>query len=169
MSAVATPAAAPAAVPPVKKGGKMILVIVCLAFAGAGAAFPMLVDVPALFGKAKAEKGKEKAEVKVVAVPFGDVVVNLAEERMTRYLRLKIAVTVDAEHEKEMTELLTKKKAAIKSRIISHLAGKSLKDVAGSVGVHRVQRELLERFEDELSHEENCHIRAVLFEEYVVQ
>jgi flagellar basal body-associated protein FliL len=97
------------------------------------------------------------------------MVVNLADERAMRYLRVKLAVLVDADKEKEVSDLLTKKKPAVKSKLISHLAGKTLKDVSGTVGVNRLQREILERFEEVLYPEGHSPLRAILFEEYVVQ
>jgi flagellar basal body-associated protein FliL len=164
----AAPAAPEAAAPAAKKGGKLVILIVCVICVVAGAALPMVVDLSGVVGGKKADK-KEKGEPKTVVVPFSEVVVNLSEERMSRYLRVKIAVLVDAEHEAEMTEALTKHKAAVKSKIISHIAGKTLKDVSGTSGVTRMQRELLERFEDVLSPDGEGHVRGVLFEEYVVQ
>jgi flagellar FliL protein len=167
---VSTPAPAAAGEPaPKKKIKKLLVAVVCLVFPLAGAAAPMLVNGSSLFAKSKEDKGKEKKDAKTAIVPFGDVVVNLSEDRLQRYLRIKVAVLVDAEAEKEVTELLTKKKAAVKNAMIAHLAGKSLKDVSGSVGVTRMQRELLERVEDVLYPEGNGHIKSVLFEEYVVQ
>lgn len=170
MSAPATEAAP-------KKGRKLILIVVCLAALGGGAVVPMAMGGSLPFGKKAdaAEKDKDKAapkkktESKTAIVPFGDVVVNLVEERQQRYLRLKIAVLVEAEAEKEVTVMVTAKKAAVKSALIGHLAGKSTKDVSGSVGVQRMQRELLERIEEVLYPDGNSRIRAVLFEEYVVQ
>ena len=159
---------APAAAPK-KKSKKLLILIVCVVFAGAGAAFPMFVNVPALLAKSSEDKGKEKNDTKTVIVPFGEVVVNLSDDRLQRYLRVKVAVLVEAEAEKEVTDLVTKKKAAIKSAMITHLAGKSVKDVSGSSGVTRTQRELLERTEDVLYPDGGSRIRSVLFEEYVVQ
>ncbi|HEY1190120.1 MAG TPA: flagellar basal body-associated FliL family protein [Gemmata sp.] len=168
--------AAPATESAPKKGRKMIIIVVCLVALVAGAVVPMAMGGALPFGAKKegdkdhANTGKKKpGEGKTAIVPFGDVVVNLVEERQQRYLRLKIAVLVDAEAEKEVTELVTKKKAAVKSGLITHLAGKGTKDVSGSVGVQRMQRELLERIEEVLYHDGNSRIRAVLFEEYVVQ
>ena len=156
-----------------KKGRKLILIVVCAVALGAGAVVPMAMGGALPFGHKSAEGDaaptKKKTDSKTAIVPFGDVVVNLVEERQQRYLRLKIAVLVDADAEKEVTELVTKKKAAVKSELLVHLAGKSTKDVSGSVGVQRMQRELLERIEDVLYHDGNSRIRAVLFEEYVVQ
>lgn len=156
--------------PAPKSKKKLIMALVCIVCVGAGAAVPMVLDVGKVFGKSKGEE-KEKAHgpANTVIVPFSDLVVNLAEERMNRYLRLKISVLVDHDDEKEMTELLTKKKVVLKSAIISHLAGKTLKDVSGSVGVNRLQREILEKLEDVLYPEGHSHLRGVVFEEYVVQ
>jgi len=169
MSAPAPAAAAPEGAPAPKKGRKLILLVVCIVFSAAGAAFPLVVDVRSLFAKSKEDKGKEHKESKTVIVPFGEVVVNLSEDRLQRYLRVKIAVLAEADAEKEVTDLLTKKKAAVKSAMIAHLAGKSLKDVSGSIGVTRTQRELQERIEDVLYPDGSSRIKAVLFEEYVVQ
>jgi flagellar basal body-associated protein FliL len=164
-----SPAPAAEGAAPRKKGKKLLVAVVCLVFTVAGAALPMVVNVSSLFAKSKDDKGKEKKDTKTAIVPFGEVVVNLSEDRLQRYLRVKVAVLVEAEAEKEVTELLTKKKAAVKSAMIAHLAGKSLKDVSGSVGVTRMQRELLERMEDVLYPDGHSRIKSVLFEEYVVQ
>jgi flagellar protein FliL len=161
--------AAPTATTTPKKGRKLMLLVVGVVFAGAGAAIPMFVNVPALFAKSKADKAKEHGEAKTVIVPFSDVVVNLVDPRMQRYLRVKIAVLVDAEAEEEVTALLNKHKAAVKSKLIGHISGKEIKDVSGTVGVNRLQRELLERFEDVLYPDGHGQIRAILFEEYVIQ
>ena len=170
---MSTPAPATEGAKP-KKGRKLILIVVCLAALGAGAVVPVAMGGSLPFGKkdAAADKekaGKKKGDSKTAIVPFGDVTVNLVEERQQRYLRLKIAVLVDAEAEKEATDLVAKRKAAVKSALIGHLAGKSTKDVSGSVGVQRMQRELLERIEEVLYPDGGSRIRAVLFEEYVVQ
>ncbi len=59
--------------------------------------------------------------------------------------------------------------AAIKSAMIAHLAGKGTKDVTGTAGVARMQRELMERFEEVAYPDGTSKAKAVLFEEYVVQ
>ncbi|MDB5312204.1 MAG: hypothetical protein JWO38_6406 [Gemmataceae bacterium] len=165
--AVAAPA--PSAGSASKKRGKLPLVVVALVCVGAGAGLPMVVNVPALLGKKAEAKPKKESDQNTVSVPFGDVVVNLAEERMRQYLRVKVALKVDAEDEKAVTALVTKHKAALKSKLISHLAGKSLKDVSGSVGFNKLQREVLEKFEDVLYPDGESKLRGVLFEEYIVQ
>jgi flagellar FliL protein len=103
------------------------------------------------------------------AVPFGDVAVNLAEGRMTRYLRVKIVLMVERGEAEKFTKNMEKRKPVIKDWLISHLSGKTLKDVGGTVGVKRIQREIHERFEELLyPHGEPKHFE-VLFEEFVVQ
>lgn len=172
--------AAPAAAPAKKSGSKLKYVIAAVISIGSGAATPMFVDIPALMGKEKsdhsedahdkpAKKKSTHAEEKTVSVSFGDVTVNLAEDRMTRYLRLKIVIVVEEEAEAAFTLLLEKKKPVLKSWLISHLSGKTLKDVAGTVGVNRLQREIMEKFEDTLYPNGHSHLKNVMFEEYLVQ
>jgi flagellar FliL protein len=177
MSAPATtPATGTTAAAPAKKS-KLPLVIACVLSIGGGVAVPMFVNVPALLGNTKeGEKPKAKpkgdGEGKTVIIPFSEkegTVVNLAEERATRYLKVKLALSVDADAEKEVLKKLDGKKTEMKSWLLIHLAGKTLKDVSGSVGASRVQREILERFEDILYPDGHGSLRAVLFEEYVVQ
>lgn len=177
-------APAPAAAPK-KKGGKAKFLIVAVLSIAAGGALPMFVNVPGLLGKTTeaadgehaaeakhakpAKKKAAHAEEKTASVPFGDVTVNLAEERLTRYLRLKIVLIVEEEAEATVTTMLEKKKAPMKGWLISHLTGKTLKDVQGTVGVNRLQREILERFEDILYPTGHGALKNVMFEEYLVQ
>lgn len=174
-------ASAPAAPPPAapaKKKGKLVLIVAAVLAATAGGAIPVVVDVSTMVGAKPAEDGKEADKKKkkkaghdehLAAVPVGDVSVNLAEERMTRFIRVKVAVQVEEAAEKKVHELVEKQKVALKSWMISHIAGKSLKDVSGTLGVNRLQREMLERFDDMLYPNGDSPIRAVLFEEYIVQ
>lgn len=176
--------AAPAPAGPKKKGGKAKFLIAAVLSIAAGGATPMFVNVPALLGKTAEADGEHAAEAKhakptkkksahaeekTASVPFGDVTVNLAEERLTRYLRLKIVLIVEEEAEATVPALLEKKKAAMKGWLISHLTGKTLKDVQGTVGVNRLQREILERFEDILYPNGHGALKNVMFEEYLVQ
>lgn len=166
----AAPAPAAAGAPP-KKGSKLVLAVVCLVFTGAGGALPFVMNLNAKPKDEKdaAAKKDPKEKAKTAIVPFGEVTVNLSEERLQRYLRVKLAVLVEAEAEKEVTDLVAKKKAAIKSAMIAHLAGKTTKDVSGTAGVARMQRELLERLDEVVFPDGSSKAKSVLFEEYVVQ
>ena len=170
-----------AAAPPGKKKFPLALLAIPLVAAGGGAAVPLMVDVPAMMGvkkeedpdaaaNAKAKKKKQHAHAEHLAsVPVGDVAVNLAEERMTRFLRVKIALQCEHSAEGKLHELVEKNKAALKSWAIGHLAGKSLKEVSGTVAIHRLQREMLEQFDEMLFPNGESPLKAVLFEEYLVQ
>ncbi len=165
----------PATTPKKSRGpSKIVILIVAVICTAAGASVPWVVsaraakseghDAPAAAG-ASHKDGAHKTD----AVPFGEVIVNLQEERMTRYIRVKIVLEVDAEAEKVFSEHLAKAKPGLKSWLIGYLSGKTLKDVGGSIGVKRLQREILEHFEEVLYPEGNGPLRQVLFEEYAVQ
>jgi len=166
---------APAAAPAGKKKFPVALLALPLVAAGAGAAVPLLVDVPALMGKKEhdpdaAKKKKKHAHLEHLATIEleGEVVVNLSEERMTRFLKVKVALQCEHAAEGKVHELVEKHKAALKSWMISHIAGKTLKEVSGTVAINRLQREMLERFDDMLFPDGESPLVAVLFEEYVV-
>jgi flagellar FliL protein len=162
-------AAANATVPPKKSGGLMkyvVLFIAALALVGGGMAVPLLMAGGSSAAH-EAESHKAGSSDKFVFVPFGDVVVNLAEERLTRYIRVKLVLKVDALHEQDMIAAVAKYKAVLKNWLIGHLGDKSLKDVSGGVGVNRLRREIMEQFSALMG--PSAKIQDVLFEEFVVQ
>jgi flagellar protein FliL len=173
MSAAAPETPAPTAK---KKGpNKILLLVVAAASLGGGAAVPMVMGA----GKAEDAEAKKKPEHPAINVPFGDVTVNLSEERGARYLRLKIVLKLEGPHEEEEgVKLLGEFKPAMKTWLISHLSGKASKDVQGKVGVQKLRREIQEEFERILEDEEHGHakdkkhhlvLKDVLFEDYIVQ
>ena len=102
-------------------------------------------------------------------MPFGEVVVNVNEERQTRYLRVKLILVSDAAQEKPVTELIQKKKAILRNWLISYLSDKSLKEVSGATGVNRLRREIQDQFNNQMFPDGSEKIRDVLFEEFVIQ
>src|SRR5258707_15729257 len=82
------------------------LLVVAICSLGAGILVPRF-----LFSAGKLSSESPKAATKQAFVPFGEVVVNLSEERLTRYLRVKLVLLIDGNHEKEYTEKITKSKA----------------------------------------------------------
>jgi flagellar FliL protein len=166
--------AAPAA--PKKGGGLKKLVVfgvVGLLVTGAGAAVPLLLpakEAGASEGKGHGEGGGSRgAHEKPAFIPFGDVVVNLAEERLTRYLRVKLVVVVGQSEEKDMTEEVAKHKAILKNWLIGYLSDKSLKEVNGTANVNRLRREIQEQFNSLMGAGKTDKVHDVLFEEFVVQ
>ena len=165
-------AAAPAAP---KKKMNLALLVLPLVAAGAGAAVPLMVDVPALLGTKPKEEdpdAKKKKHAKhehTACLPVGDVTANVGDERSARFLRIKVAVQCEHTAEAKVKEHLEKNKAALKSWMVGNLSGRPLAEVKGPAAIARLQREVMERFDDMLYPEGESPLRAVLVEEYVIQ
>jgi flagellar protein FliL len=162
------------AVAPKKRGFAKFIVIgvVGLMVTAAGAAVPLFLpakEAGAAGGHSGETEAYRSAHGKPAFVPFGDVVVNLAEERLTRYLRVKLVLVVGQAEEKEMTEEVAKNKAILKNWLIGYLSDKSLKDVNGAASVNRLRREIQEQFNSLMGAGRVDKIQDVLFEEFVVQ
>ena len=99
---------------------------------------------------------------------FGDVVVNLGEERLTRYLRVKLIVVVNEVHQKTTTDLMAKQKPFLKNWLISYLSDLSMQDVSGAAGVNRVRREIRDQFNAMMFPDGSEKVQDVLFDEFVV-
>jgi flagellar protein FliL len=151
----------------------VILGVVGAVVTAAGAAVPLLLPAKEASASGKGHgsegEGHKPGQEKPAFVPFGDVVVNLAEERLTRYLRVKLVLVVDHAEEKEMTEEITKNKAILKNWLIGFLSDKALKEVSGAASVNRLRREIQEQFNSLLSAGKVDKVMDVLFEEFVVQ
>ncbi len=155
-------AASPAA--PAKKGGWLIIGLVALLAAGSGFAVPRF-----LAHDAAKKTASEKESKKPAVISFGDVVVNLGEDRLTRYLRVKILLVVDGAQEPTITEHLNKQKAYLKSWLIGYLSDLSLQEVSRAVGVNRLRREIRDQFNALLWPDGQELVLEVLFDEFVVQ
>ncbi len=157
----------PGVKPPAKRR-KLVWILICVASIVAGAAVPVGLGLAGhnILGGHAAKKTGEEEKVSVV---FGEAAVNLSETRMTRYLRVKIVLLVDAADVKDFTKRLESRKPVMKDWLIGHLSGKSLRDVNGTVNVKRIQREIQERFEELLYGDGDAKPFEVLFEEFVVQ
>lgn len=160
--AKATP---PAPAPPARGSGRLYLLLgVCGVVAvAAGFAVPRLLSGKGGEGEKQGPSGKR------AYVPFGDVVVNLNEERLTRYLRVKLLLVVDAAFEKSVNDAVSKSKPLLKNWLIGYLSDKSLQDVSGAAGVNRLRREIWREFNAELFPDGSEKILDIFFEEFVVQ
>jgi flagellar basal body-associated protein FliL len=150
-----------------RKGGKLtllVLLLVCgLAVAG-GFTLPMFLHL----GHAKKAAAPPKTK-KPALIQFGDIVVNLSEERLSRYLRAKLIIVVDETDLRTTEDLLQKQKPFLKNWLISYLADQSLQEVSGAGGVNRLRREIRDRFNAMLFPDGSEHIEDILFDEFVVQ
>ncbi len=152
-------------------GLKTILVLAVVGLVSAGAGFAVPRFLLGGTGKHEAKGGDARPALtnKLALVPFGDVVVNIHDERLSRYLRVKIILVVDEAHEKPVKEILDKKKAILKNWLISYLCDRTLEEVKGAGGVNRLRREIQEQFNLLLWPDGAEKIRDVLFDEFVVQ
>ncbi len=151
--------------PPHKGGNLIVIILVAVIALGAGFATPIFLfhDSPA------PAANKEKQHKKPAIIPFGDVVVNLGEERLTRYLRVKVLLVVDGDNERQIAEHLAKQKAYLKSWLISYLADLSIQEVSRATGVNRLRREIRDQFNALLYPDGQEMVLEVLFDEFVVQ
>lgn len=155
-----------------KKGGGLVLtVVVALLTGGAGFALPHLM--PSLVG---AEQVEEKPKSPIPSpeedqafVPFGEVVVNLDEARLSRYLRTSITLQVDKSKKEEIEKLIGDRKAILKNWMIGFLADKDMDQIRGAAGQNRIRRQIQDHLNTVLFDDGYDRIHDVLFEEFNVQ
>jgi flagellar FliL protein len=147
----------------------LVLGIVAVLATAAGAGLPHLLHglgTDGELGKLDAKHGKM---TKPAFLSFGDVVVNLNDGRLNRYLRVRILLVIDHAEEKIIAELLGQQKAILKNWLITYLRDRSLDEVKGAAGVNRLRREIQDRFNTLLFTDGTDRIQDVLFEEFVIQ
>ncbi len=159
--------------PPAKSGGKttLILLAVCGSLAlAAGGLVPYILMRETPNHEHRKDDEHPGFSGKHAYVPFGDpVVVNLNEDRLTRYLKIKILLVVDARDEKPVAELVLKKKPALRNWLIANLSDKSLPEVSGAAGLNKMRREIWHQFNGELFSDGSEKVLDIFFEEFVVQ
>jgi flagellar basal body-associated protein FliL len=160
------------AAPP--KGGKfktlLVLIIVSAVAAGGGFMVPRLF--PGLLSQTRHTESHESTPAdgqKLAFVPFDQVVANVNDERLTRFLRVKLIIVVDEAEEKQVSELILKNKAILKNWLISYLSDKAMPEVTGGASINRARREIQDQFNTLLCPDGSEKIRDVLFEEFNVQ
>lgn len=151
-----------------KKGPNwLILGAICVASVAGGLSAPMLIGSA---GGGHGKKTPQAADAQPALVPFGEpIVVNLAEERLSRYLRVKLMLVVDSNEEKEVEEQLGKKKSFLKNWLLSYLSDQTLQSITGATGQNRIRRELRDQFNAMLFPDGAEKIADILFEEFTVQ
>ena len=154
---------------PPKRGRKgLILWILFAVFALAGgASVPWILGSP--FRESNTPKKIEPVKSKLTAIPFDNVVVNIGDERLNRYLRVKLMVAVDEADAREVTDLLAKQKAFLKNWLIGYLSDQSIQDVLRKAGANRVRREICEQFNLILYPNYEEKIADILFDEFHLQ
>ncbi len=156
---------------PAKRGvkGFIVLGLVALVATAFGFVLPRLVGMAGSKWQQTEQQEKEADGEKLAFISFDPVVVNINEERLTRFLRVKLIIVVDKSQEKQIAELVQRNKAILKNWLISHLSDKAMLDVTGAAGINRSRREIQDRFNELLFADGSEKIRDILFEEFNVQ
>ena len=102
-------------------------------------------------------------------IPFGDVVVNLAEDRLTRHLQARITLLANSADQELLEDSLESNRALLQNWLIGYLSDKSLDEVRGAAGVNRARRDIQDRFNSLLFADDSEKVRDVLFEEFTVR
>lgn len=103
-------------------------------------------------------------------VPFGSVVVNLSEGRLTRYLQVKTILKARPDCAQRLRERFDGgEKAIFQNWLITYLSDKRLDEVGGAAAIARLQREIQDGFNAILAQSGKDKVEAVLFEEFNIQ
>lgn len=160
------------------KGSVLPWILVGVLSVGAGSAAPLLMPAVATTDNEPAKSRPDyelPKEEETVFIPFGErgkdqsVVVNLNDGRMTRYLRIAVALQVPKSKELQIIPLLEGKEVLLRNWLLSLISDKSLDEIRGAAGQNRMRREIRDHFNDVLFPDGLDQIYDVLFEEFNVQ
>lgn len=100
---------------------------------------------------------------------FGEVVANLNEGELSRYLRIKLTLQLDGEKEEDLVKKIDEQKAVMKSWLNSYLSSKQMVDVRGAEGQNALRREIQNKFNTVVATDGFEDVQDVLFEEFTIQ
>jgi flagellar basal body-associated protein FliL len=106
---------------------------------------------------------------KQALIAFDSPVVNVADGRYTRYLRVKITLVVDEKDEKAVKEVVEKEKPFLQTWVLGYLQDKTMEQLHGSAGMNRVRREVRDEFNRRLFADGSEKIKDILLTEYNFQ
>jgi len=98
-----------------------------------------------------------------------DITVNLYEQRLARYLRVKITLAVESKNAKEAERAVKAREPELLSWLNAYLSGLTLDEVGGTRNQNRLRREITEAFNDRLWPKRKGLIEQVLFREFAIQ
>jgi flagellar basal body-associated protein FliL len=144
------------------------LILLCAAL-GLGAALALTSKPAAVKSPAAAEQAAPGAP-EYDYVPFGSVVANLSDGRLTRYLQVSIILKVEKGSADALKAALAGgEKAVFQNWLITYLSDKGLDQVGGAAAITRLQREIEDGFNAILAQNNEPKVQAVLFEEFNIQ
>ncbi len=103
-------------------------------------------------------------------VKFGTAVVNLAEGKLTRYLKVTVVLEVEKEHADKVKSVMKgNTRAVFQHWLISYLSDLKLEDVKGAQSLARLRSNICSGFNKLLKKNHSATIENVLFREFSVQ
>jgi flagellar basal body-associated protein FliL len=159
--------------------GWILMAVTGLVSAGAGFAVPQMLGGSTHHAAEESGHGHDAADPKkddkkhvrmaMACIPFGDVVANLDDNRMMRYVRAKFSLAVEEKEVEPVQRLVEENKTVLKNWLIGYLQNKQIDEVRGTEGFNRVRREIQERFNEMLFPNGEAKVKEVLFDEFNVQ
>jgi len=158
-------------------GGKVGWIITAVVAGGLGAGVPYVLPENLKPGSSHAAETEalvdappSPAEVsKPAYIDFDEVVVNLDEGRLNRYLKVAISLQVNEKERESITANVTANKAVLQNWLLSYLSDQDMEDIRGAIGQNRLRREIRDQFNTILFPDGYDRIEQVLFQQFVVQ
>ena len=141
-----------------------ILGFVC---GGLGFAFCTLL-LPGMSSSSSAEEVVVE-DLTPAFIEFGEVVANIPDARMSRYLRVAITLQINAEDEEQLTADVELHRPILRDWVLRYLSSLSLDDIKGADGQNRIRREIQNFFNEHLSPDGVDVIQDILFTEFQIQ
>jgi len=116
-----------------------------------------------------AEAEEVASDLPAEYIEFGEVVVNLGDSRMSRYLRIKLTLQIDGGTTETATAEVDLHRAILRNWLIGYLSDLQLEDIRGGTGQNRIRREIQNYFNEILSPDGTDFVHEILFEEFTVQ
>lgn len=102
-------------------------------------------------------------------IKVNEIVVNLNEGRLNRYLDVLIVLQVTASRRDEVSVRFEAKQAILQNWLLSHMSEQTLDSLRGAAGQERLRTEIKDHFNATLFEGEDPAIEDVLFQKFAVQ
>jgi flagellar basal body-associated protein FliL len=158
-------------------GGKLGWIVTAVLAGGLGVAIPYVLPASFQPGAGHTEESAHETETpaspaaapKLTSIEFDEVVVNLDEGRLNRYLDLSIELEVSEKDKDLVTAKIAENKAKLKNWLLSYLSDQDMEDVRGAIGQNRLRREIRDQFNTVLFPDGYDRIENVYFTKFAVQ
>ena len=158
-------------------GGKLGWIVTAVLAGGLGVAVPYILPASFQPGGGHAADSSHIAETppspaaepKMTTIDFGEVIVNLDEGRLNRYLDVEITLEVSEKEHDEINTNITTSKAVLTNWLLSYLSDQDMEDVRGAIGQNRLRREIRDQFNTVLFPDGYDRIENVYFTKFAIQ